>query len=261
MPGPDALPFLLVSIRAEREAALDEHQAFLRLTGLGADQVVVLDVHHDELPRVDLGQWSGIIVGGGPWNAGDPVGAKTALQRTVEAWLWNLLDDVVEQDFPFLGCCYGIGLLALHQGGSVDRAHPEAVGPVSVSLTAAGEADPLLAGLPAEFLAYGGHKESVARLPDSAVAIAVSEACPVQALRVGERVYATQFHPELDTAGVCTRIEVYRNAGYFPPGEAEALKAYSRSVEVRHPMRILSGFVREHSRAADARLGSTADRG
>lgn len=258
---PVSLPFLLVSIRAEAEAAADEHRAVLRLGGLAPEQLVVLDVHRQALPELDLAQWSGIIVGGGPWNAGDPVGLKSPRQRTVEAWLWNLLDEVVERDVPFLGCCYGVGLLALHQGGTVDRAHPEAVGPVAVSLSAAGEADPLLAGLPRDFAAYGGHKESVARLPDSAVVLAVSQACPVQAFRVGEHVYAMQFHPELDTDGVCTRIEVYRNAGYFPPGEAEALKAYSRSVEVRHPMRILAHFVQQHRRPAGDRLGSAAHRG
>ena len=85
--------------------------------------------------------------------------------------------------------------------------------------------------------------------PDvDAVVLATSEACPVQAFKVGEHAYATQFHPELDTAGVCSRIEVYKDAGYFPPEEAEALQAYSRSVEVTHPMRILANFVDRYAR-------------
>ena len=43
---------------------------------------------------------------------------------------------------------------------------------------------------------------------------------------------------------MCTRIEVYKNAGYFDPSEAETLKAQSRAVEVRHPMTLLANFVR-----------------
>jgi GMP synthase (glutamine-hydrolysing) len=70
----------------------------------------------------------------------------------------------------------------------------------------------------------------------------------VQAFRVGSNVYATQFHPELDLEGVCTRIEVYKDAGYFPPSEAETLKKASREVEVRHPMTVLSNFVARYRR-------------
>ena len=43
---------------------------------------------------------------------------------------------------------------------------------------------------------------------------------------------------------MCTRIEVYKDAGYFDPGEAETLKELSRAVEVRHPMTVLANFVR-----------------
>ena len=65
----------------------------------------------------------------------------------------------------------------------------------------------------------------------------------MQAFRVGANVYATQFHPELDLEGICTRIEVYKDAGYFDPSAAETLKETSRAVEVRHPMRLLANFV------------------
>ena len=85
-----------------------------------------------------------------------------------------------------------------------------------MTLTAAGEADPLFEGVPSDFAAYGGHKEAMVTLPNGAVQLATSAACPVQAFRVGSNVYATQFHPELDLVGVCTRIDVYKNAGYFP---------------------------------------------
>jgi GMP synthase (glutamine-hydrolysing) len=208
----------------------------------------VCHVHGTDLPKLDLAEWSGVILGGGAWCAGDDEAQKSTAQRRAESQLYLLLDDVIAQDVPFLGCCYGVGLLGLHQGGSVDRAHPEPVGPLSVTLTEQGRRDPLLAGLPPEFATYGGHKEALATLPPRAEVLATSAACPVQAFRIGEHAYATQFHPELDTEGVCTRIEVYKDAGYFPPGEAEALKAHSRTVTVNHPMRILGNFV---SRYAD----------
>lgn len=242
------LPFLLVSIRGEPEAADDEHATVLRFTGLDDRDLPQVNVHSQDLPDLDLDAWSGIVLGGGPWNTTDPEERKSPAQRRAEARLAALLDEVVERDFPFLGACYGIGTLGRHQGGVVGRDHPEGVGPLHVTLTEEGLTDPLLAGLPRDFAAYGGHKESLAVLPPGAVRLATSPACPVQAFRVGRNVYATQFHPELDLAGVCTRIEVYKDAGYFPADQAETLKQVSRSVVVEHPTRILGNFVALHAR-------------
>jgi GMP synthase (glutamine-hydrolysing) len=241
-------PFLLLSIRAEKEAADDEYSSFLRFSGLDEGDLPRINLVDVELPELRLADWSGIVLGGGPWTVSDPESTKSEAQRRAEKALAALLDGVVAADFPFLGACYGIGTLGLHQGGLIDRSHPEPVGPLAVRLTPEGEADPVFAGVPTAFSAYGGHKEALSRLPDGAVSLATSDACPVQAFRVGAHVYATQFHPELDLAGVCTRIEVYKDAGYFDPGEAETLKELSRSVEVRHPMRVLGNFVAQHAR-------------
>ncbi|SDS56132.1 GMP synthase (glutamine-hydrolysing) [Nocardioides scoriae] len=241
-------PFLLISIRAEQAAADDEYDAFLRFTGLDEATLPRVDVHAHDLPALDLDAWSGVVLGGGPWNASDDPATKSAVQLRAEDQLGRLLDEVEQRDFPFLGACYGIGTLGLHRGGVVDRSFPEPVGPLSVTLTDEGLRDPLFAGVPRAFAAYGGHKESMTTLPPGAVLLATSEACPVQAFRVGENGYATQFHPELDVDGVCTRIEVYRHAGYFPPQEAQALTEVARSVEVLHPMTVLANFVARHAR-------------
>ncbi len=242
------LPFALLSIRAEREAVEDEHASFLRFSGLDATDLCRVDLARGELPDLDLDEWSGIILGGGPWNASDPEPAKSGPQRRAETWLSGLLDAVVARDFPFLGACYGIGALGTHQGGLVDRRWPEPVGPLQVTLTPEGAADPVFAGLPSDFAAYGGHKEGLSRMPAGAVRLATSSACPVQAFRVGANVYATQFHPELDADGICTRIEVYKDAGYFDPAQADELKAAARAVEVVHPMTVLAAFVQRHRR-------------
>jgi GMP synthase (glutamine-hydrolysing) len=241
-------PFLLLSIRAEVAAADDEYDAFQRFCGLSADELHRVQLDHTRLGQVRLDDWSGILLGGGAYNASAPASAKSATQLRVEAELFALLDDVVVSDFPFLGACYGIGTLGAHQGGTIDTSHPEPVGPLSVTLTEEGMADPLFAGVPADFAAYGGHKEALVRPPGNAVLLATSAACPVQAFRVGRNVYATQFHPELDTTGICTRIEVYKHAGYFEPSEAELLQQRARAVQVTHPWTLLRNFVALHTR-------------
>jgi GMP synthase (glutamine-hydrolysing) len=236
-------PFLLLASRAEDEAADEEYAAFLAVTGLHADRLHRVRMEAGPLPAIDLEDYAGVLVGGGPFNSSDPEESKSATQRRVEAELRPLLDEVTARDFPFLGACYGIGTLGVHQGGVIDRTHAEPIGAVPVSLTADGLADPLLEGLPEEFHAFVGHKEACRVLPPTAVLLAGSPDCPVQMFRVKTNLYATQFHPELDVAGLITRVRVYRHAGYFPPEELDELIGRLSSAIVTEPPRILRNFV------------------
>src|SRR6476659_10637581 len=106
------------------------------------------------LGPVDLDEWSGVFLGGGPFNASDPDDAKSVVQHRVESELRDLLDVVVARDFPFLGACYGIGVIGTHQGGTVDRTYTEPISRVQISLTPEGRADALLADLPDAFEAF-----------------------------------------------------------------------------------------------------------
>ena len=239
-------PFLLLAIRAEDAAADNEYDSFLSLSGLGEGGLRRVRLEQHALGSVDLDDWSGILLGGGPFNYSDPDELKTPVQRRVEADLAGLLDQVVSADFPFLGACYGIGALGRHQGAVIDRRFAEPVGTVEITLTPAGRRDPLLSELPATFNAFTGHKEAVSQLPGQAVLLASSVACPVQAFRVGANVYATQFHPELDVAGLYTRIEVYKHAGYFDPNQADEIKAQAARSQITWPPEILRGFVRRY---------------
>ena len=128
-----------------------------------------------------------------------------------------------------------MGTLGSVVGATVDRTYPEPVAALTVTLTLAGRHDPLFADLPDVFDAYGGHKEAATSLPSQAVCLASSASCPVQAFRVGNNAYATQFHPELDADGICTRIDVYKNHGYFAPEAAEPMKAAARQRNIKYP--------------------------
>jgi GMP synthase (glutamine-hydrolysing) len=242
-------PFLLLGTRGEDAAADNEYDAFLGFTGLEESLLRRVRLERRPMGTVVLDDWSGIFLGGGPFNASDPEDAKSTVQKRVETELGRLLDEVVCRDFPFLGACYGIGLIGTHEGGTVDRAYAEPISRVRVTLTEQGRDDPLLADLPTEFEAFVGHKEAIRDLPAHAVHLASSPGCPVQAFRVGRHVYATQFHPELDILGLCTRIEVYKHAGYFEPDQAESLKEMARAGEVFDPPKILSRFVQRYARA------------
>jgi GMP synthase (glutamine-hydrolysing) len=236
-------PFLMLGIRPEDVAADDEYAAMLRWSGLDERQLQRIRIEQAPLGRVDLEQWSGIILGGGPFQASDDEETKSPRQRRLEAELSALLDEVVERDFPFLGACFGIGTLGRHQGAVVDRTYAEPIGGVHITLTRAGQEDPLFNRAGASFGAFVGHKEAIYKLPAHAVTLAYSDRCPVQAFRVGRRVYATQFHPELDLDGLATRIKVYKYAGYFKPEEADAVFAAAQASGVTEVPNILEGFV------------------
>ena len=237
-------PFLFLGTRAEDAVADSEYAAVLACAGLDEPDVRRVRLEATELGPVDLADWSGIILGGGPFNASDPPERKSAVQHRAEAELRDLAERVLAQDFPFLGACYGVGVLGGLRGGVVDRQYGEPISAVRITLTDEGTTDPLLGVLPREFDAFLGHKEALSRLPEGARRLAGSATCPVQAFRMGRNVYATQFHPELDIEGICLRIDIYRHHGYFdPPEEAEQIQEMARQSHVEHPSRLLSRFV------------------
>ncbi|MDZ5661211.1 glutamine amidotransferase [Nocardioides sp. S-58] len=240
-------PFLFLGTRAEDDVAQQEYDAVLAGCGLRADELVRVRLEQGPLGEVDLDDWSGIVLGGGPFNVSDPKDLKTPAQRQAEADLRDLAERVVAADFPFLGACYGIGVLGGLRGGLVDRRWGEPIGALPVRLTEAGRQDDLFGGLPAEFTAYLGHKEAVARLPQGAVLLARTATCPVHAFRIGRNVYATQFHPELDAVAICDRIDAYSAHGYYEPHEQELLKSAAREALVTEPVRLLARFVELHA--------------
>ena len=241
-------PFLLLATRAEDVPADEEYELFLRYTGLDERDLVRVRMEAAPLGPVDLDAYSGIFVGGGPFNASDPDRKKSAVQHRVEAEFRALLDEGVARDDPFLGACYGVGTLGAHQGAVIDDTHREPISVIEVTRTAAGTEDPLLAGLPDTFTAFVGHKEAIRTLPASATLLASGDACPVQMFRVRRNVYATQFHPELDVDGITTRIHAYAAHGYFAEDELQLTLDAARRMPVTHTGGILRTFAERYAR-------------
>ena len=238
-------PFLVLQLRPETEAADDEFAAILRKSGLQADQVRRIRLDQQTLPDdLSLDDYAGVIVGGGPGCVSDAPEDKTEIEARIEAEVLSLMPEVTRRDFPFLGCCYGIGILGTHLKGDVSkRAWSEPVGTSACEVTADGKDDPLLRGVPTAFDAFVGHKEALQDLPKGCVHLVRSETCLFQMFRHGQNVYATQFHPEADADGFETRIRIYRNKGYFPPETADDLIAMCRAADVFAPEMVLRNFV------------------
>ncbi len=242
-------PFLILQLRPIDLASDNEFSAFLRYGGLEEQDVHRVRMEKEGIPEINLEDYSGIVLGGGPSNVSDDEEIKHLYQKRFEGDLNRLFDKVFKEDFPILGTCYGIGALAKYRGGEVSKEkYSEGIGAVEVELSEAGKNDELLEGLPEKFMTYVGHKEACQTIPRDATVLVRSGTCPIQMIRFGKNIYATQFHTELDADDIVLRIKIYKSHGYFSPNDAEALIERAKNYHVTIPGRILSNFIQRYKK-------------
>ncbi len=241
-------PFVILQLRPETAAADNEFDAILEKSGLDKSEVVRIRLEREPIPEgFELHDYAGVIVGGGPGCVSDPAEQKSEAERRIEEAILGLMPAIAADDVPFMGCCYGIGILAHHLGAKVGKErYGEDVGAVACTLTGDGKTDPLVKELPESFMAFVGHKEAVQELPSGCAHLLSSEPCPYQMIRYKDNIYATQFHPEADSKVFELRINIYKDKGYFPPEEAEKLIASCNQQNVHVPETILRNFVTKY---------------
>ena len=241
-------PILIIQLRPEDETSDSEFAAFLKYGELDISSVVRLRIENTGIPEtLTLEDYSAVIVGGSPFDISTNEHEKSAIQKKIEQDFHDLFDIIVKNDFPFLGACSGNGLLGSYLGASISSRYREAVGCVSLNLTQAGRADPLLQGFPDAIDVLLGHKEACDTTPEGATLLMTGADCPVQMFRVGQNVYATQFHPEGDSEGFITRIHTYKHHGYFQPHEAQGLINAVTERHTPYAQKILQRFVRRYA--------------
>ncbi|MFW2374525.1 MAG: glutamine amidotransferase [Gammaproteobacteria bacterium] len=242
-----AKPVLILQLRPEDATSDSEYACFLKYGQLQAKHTYRMRIEQSGIPvDLSLDDYSAIIVGGSPFDISTPENKKSGIQKKIEADFKHLLDQVVPRDFPFLGACSGNGLLGNYLGTNISTKYGEAVGCVKLGITEAGKQDPLLAGLPTQIDVLLGHKEACDTTPEGSTLLMTGNDCPVQMFRLGDNVYATQFHPEGDAEEFILRINTYSNHGYFKPHEAEALKKAVSTKPTPYAQEILSRFVNRY---------------
>lgn len=145
----------------------------------------------DALP--DLDQVDGLLILGGEQSLRE-IDSYPYLLEEVE-----LLRSAVERELPTLGVCLGGQLLARSQGAEISHLPQRVIGWPEVSRTEAGEDDPLFGGLPAGIPALHWNEDCFS-VPPGAVEILSRSNLGGEAIRVGERAWGVQFHPEADEA-------------------------------------------------------------
>ena len=140
------------------------------------------------IPKIP-GGYAGLIVLGGPMSANDE-DKFPFLGETME--LIHRFDTAGK---PVLGICLGAQIISRAYGGEVYRMDRLESGFYDMEVTPEGRDDPIFSELAPVVTSFQNHFEAVRNIP-GAVQLATGGACPIQAFRIGEKVYATQFHPE-----------------------------------------------------------------
>jgi GMP synthase-like glutamine amidotransferase len=152
------------------------------------------DIHRVELDEGDaLPPWQdfvAIVAMGGPMSVNDDAELPwlTAEKQAIA--------EAVRAGVPYWGSCLGVQLLAAALGARVYPGSQPEVGVLPVALTDEGRADPVFAGIPAEFQTLQWHGDTF-DVPEGGVLLASSPAFPNQAFRVGRTAYGVQFHVEV----------------------------------------------------------------
>lgn len=168
-------------------------------------------------------------------------GSMGALDDHIAPWLADeraLLADAVVRDIPIFAICLGAQLLAEACGGKVERAEQGEIGVFAIQMTEDAAHDSVF-NISGPLLAAQWHEDVVTSLPMGAVQLARSERCENQVFRIGNKIYATQFHPEIDGDTIQTWEEEADNA-FISSGkisvEAEVRAAENELIRLWRPV-------------------------
>lgn len=172
------------------------------LARAGARVDVVRSFAGDRCPSA-LAPYDGLIVMGGPMSVNDD---------EKHPWLADeraLVTQAIAADTPTLGVCLGSQLIAAVAGAPVSPGPQAEIGWYVITPTPAAGDDSLF-GETVPFAALEWHRDAFP-LPRGAVALASSAQYPVQAFRIGRRVYGLLFHLEVDGPIIDGWCEAFAN--------------------------------------------------
>jgi GMP synthase-like glutamine amidotransferase len=137
------------------------------------------------------------------------------------------LQRLLDLHIPVLGVCLGAQLIAKAAHSDVSAMSEPEVGWVDVELTEEAADDPLFEAFPSRFPSFQWHYYELTP-PTGARVLARSDCC-TQAFRLGDTVWAVQFHPEITRSILESWLEEDPDE---VPGSADAfLSEFDRHAE------------------------------
>ncbi len=205
----DKIKVLFLQVRDDE---MKEHEflCFDNLIDIPQENFIRVDVFRDPLDTSVLSGIDAVILSGTGhyFNGG---GHPTTLPALVD-----LVKEIRARKIPMLALGYGHQVVATTFEGVVvqDPALKE-IGTIEMSVTDEGKTDPIFSKLPEKFLVQIGHNHSVTAGPDGAVdMVSHHDDCCEAFLFPEEKIYALQFHPELERKDAVIRLTYYKRK-YF----------------------------------------------
>ncbi|HEX6585430.1 MAG TPA: type 1 glutamine amidotransferase [Solirubrobacterales bacterium] len=171
-----------------RERGIELHEWMLSERGTG--------------PPLEIAEYAAVLTFGGAMHAD---------QEELHPWLRfekDFLAAILDDGMPILAVCLGCQLLAEAAGGSARRASEPEIGWYEIEVTPEGRDDPVIGPLAPSVTGFQWHSYEAVPPPDAAI-LARSPVCP-QAYRIGDRVYAIQFHAEVPAGDAERWIDEWR---------------------------------------------------
>lgn len=199
---------LLFQIRDEPSIRREEHESFVRYSGLAHDQIDILNVF--DTPKFSpavLQGYDALFIGG--------TSEASVLQPQTYSFVEDgkvLLNYCIEENIPVFASCFGFQMAVQAMGGEIIKDGTEfEMGTIPIDLTEAASQDPLFKDVPDGFLAVSVHQEKALTLPPQCQLLAKTNEC-AHAFRVfGKPFWAFQFHPEVDRSTLVTRLTFFRD--------------------------------------------------
>ncbi len=157
------------------------------------------------LPK-SVDNYQAIVITGSPFTS---YPFKTEDNRLLITWWKKELIDFIRKSYehqkPILGICFGAQILTESLGGKTEKMKNKdgqelwEFGWSKVKRTMESTSDPIMEGIPAEFIVPQNHRDVISRLPEGGVLLAENE-YGVQGFRVEKKgkpvAWGFQFHPE-----------------------------------------------------------------
>ncbi|MEY8842425.1 glutamine amidotransferase, partial [Cribrihabitans sp. XS_ASV171] len=95
-------PFLILQLRPETDASDAEFASIIARSGLSPERVRRIRLDRETLPEaLDVTDYAGVIVGGGPGCVSDPVDSKPPTEARIEAAILSLMPQITARDHPY----------------------------------------------------------------------------------------------------------------------------------------------------------------
>jgi len=147
----------------------------------------------EPLAEPSIQGYDALIILGGPMNIGNEANYPHLLTEQ------SVIRDAMQRDMPILGICLGSQLIAAANGADVYPAKADEIGWATVTQTASGKNDPLIASFTNTEQIFQWHSYTF-DLPNQAELLLSGDICVNQAYRMQEKVYGMQFHLEASSA-------------------------------------------------------------